>query len=276
VVIIELYVISAGAAPAVKQGESQYLLQFDKNYALRFLAHLKNTDKLCTACGEDCVKCRVKLVPDFSNRIAGHLQLPVLTNQFIDDPDDYLHGLLPVHDITIAINIHNDLLVEIPRLAAQAGSKALIVPVEHPDWLGRWTKEELEEACKTMGLEFAAPKPFCNLTADPDSYIGRFMNEFRIGRPILDLTVENGVIKKADVVQSAPCGATYYLARILESRKADETIIQVACKGLSSYPCTASTKIDSEFKDSITHAANYIMIDILNDRLGLSNTAANR
>lgn len=266
---IKLYIISAGGAKAakLKEEKSDYLLKFDEGYAQRFIAHLKNNDRLCTACGEDCIKCRVKLVPDFSESIVGHLRLPHLTNQFIENPEDFLPEEFPEHDITIAINIHSDLLLELPPLIQKAGSKALIVPVESPDWLGGWTKNRLEEECSRLGLEFVAPKPFCSLEADQNTYIGKFVKNFRVGRPVLDLFIEDRKIKKVKVVQSAPCGATYYLARIFKGQDAGEEILQLACKGLSSYPCTASTKIDPEFKDSITHKANYLMMDILADCL---------
>ena len=242
-------------------------MKFDEGYAQRFIKHLKNDESLCTACGEDCSSCRSGIVEDLSDRIAGHLKLPLLTDQFIDEPEEYLPGEFPPHDITIAINIHSDLLLEVPVLAARAGSKALIVPVEDPDWLGSWTKGEVEKKCAGLGLEFAAPKPFCDLAGDGFIYIKKFIEEFKVGRPQLKLAVKNGVIDRADVLVSAPCGATYYIAHLFEGLKADEKIIEVCCKGLSSYPCTASTKVDPEFKDSITHRSNYIMIDILKELL---------
>ncbi|MCL6472403.1 MAG: hypothetical protein K6T91_06275 [Firmicutes bacterium] len=266
---IKIYIVSAGGAPAVThQGERVYQLKFDEGFAQRFIKHLKNDYlSFCTACGEDCIFCRDGVVEDLSDKIAGHLKMPLLTDQFIDEPDDFLPDELPAHDVTIAINIHSDLLLELPNLAVKAGSKALIVPVEDPDWLGNWTKGKLEEKCFELGLEFAAPKPFCSLNPGDYTYIKQFIEEFKIGRPKLDLIIKDGVIERVDVQVSAPCGATYYLARIFEGLKADERIIEVACKGLSSYPCTASTKVDPEFKDSITHKSNYIMIDILKEML---------
>ncbi len=265
---INIYIVSAGAKPViVKKDEIDYAVKFNENYAQRFIKHLENDDDLCTACGEDCISCRLGLLEDLSSRIAGHLKLPLLTDQFIDDPESHLPGELPSHDITIAINIHSDLLMEIPHLAARAGSKALIVPVEDPDWLGGWVKGRLEEECAKLGLEFTAPKPFCDLTGDGFVYIKEFIEEFKVGRPEVKLSISNGIIADVDVLTSAPCGATYYLARIFEGCAADESILGVACKGLSSYPCTASTKVDPEFKDSITHKANYMMMEILGKTL---------
>jgi len=264
VIAIKLFIISAGAAPAItKKDESSYTLKFTEDYAQRFIKHLKNDETLCTACGKDCISCRLSLADDLSDRIAGHLKLPILADQFIDNPEDYLPEEFPSHDVTIAINVHSDLLLDVPVVAARAGSKALIVPVEDPDWIGGWTKKRLEEKCTELGMEFAAPKPFCNLTSDGYVHINRFIKEFRIGRPRVGLIVDNGIIKHVEVIVSAPCGATYHLARIFEGLKADKKVFEVACKGLSSYPCTASTKVDSELKDSITHKANYIMIDVL-------------
>lgn len=272
---INILIVSAGAESVItKKDEIDYAVKFNENYAQRFIKHIENNESICTACGDDCMHCRLGLVDDLSNRIIGHLKLPRLTDQFIDDPEDYLPAELPAHDLTIAINIHSDLLMEIPALAAKAGSKALIVPVEDPDWLGGWVKARLEESCADLGLEFAAPKPFCNLTGDGYVHIKKFIEEFKVGRPEIELTIEKDVITHVDVVTSAPCGATYYLARIFEGRRADETILGVACKGLSSYPCTASTKVDPEFKDSITHKSNYIMMDVLREILEASKIKA--
>lgn len=268
VIGIKLFIISAGAAPAIiNEEQKEYICKFDEGYAQRFIKHLSNDESLCTACNDDCISCRLGVVDDLSNNIAGHLKLPLLTNQFIDEPEEYLPQEFAPHDITVAINIHSDLLIEIPDIVARSGSKALIVPVEDPDWLGNWTKSKLEEKCMSLGLEFAAPKPFCNLTGDGYVHIKRFIDEFKVGRPAVDFIVENGVIKRVDVITSAPCGATYYLAHIMEGLKADSGLIEVACKGLSSYPCTASTKVDPEFKDSITHKANYVMMDVLENHV---------
>jgi len=265
---IKIFIITSGAAPAIiNQDEIEYALKFDDGYANRFISHLKNDENLCTACGDDCVSCRLSLVDDLSNKIAGYLRLPKLTGQFIDNPEEYLPGELAPHDITIAINVHSDILMEIPKLAVKAESKALIVPVEDPDWLGGWTKGELEKECARLGLEFAAPKPFCNLAGDGYAFIKQFIEEFKVGRPQIDLIIEDGVVKRVDVITSAPCGATYYLAHIFEGLRADEGLLGVACKGLSSYPCTASTKVDSEFKDSITHKSNYLMMDLVQEAL---------
>jgi len=264
VVKIKVFIITSGAAPAViNEDEIEYALKFDDGYANRFISHLKNDENLCTACGEDCISCRLGLIDDLSSRIAGYLRLPRLTNQFIDDPGEHLPNELAPHEVTIAINVHSDVLMEIPKLAVKAGSRALIVPVEDPDWLGGWTKGELEKECARLGIEFAAPKPFCSLTGGGYVHIKRFIEEFKVGRPQIDLIIEDNVIKRVDVVTSAPCGATYYLAHIFEGLEADESLLGVACKGLSSYPCTASTKVDPEFKDSITHKSNYLMMDVV-------------
>ncbi|MDP2210930.1 MAG: DUF166 family protein [Candidatus Aquicultor sp.] len=268
VMSIKLYIISAGADPvAINQDESEYALAFNENFAQRFIKHLSNDESLCTACHDECVECRLSLVDDLSGNIAGQHKLPLLTDQFIDDPEEYLPASVPGHDITLAFNIHSDILLDVPELAAKAGSRALIVPVEDPDWLGGWTKRRLEEKCAELGLEFAAPKPFCGLTGDGYEHIKAFIQEFKVGRPEVELDIDGGIVTRAHVTTSAPCGATYYLARLFKGVTADDKLLEVACKGLSSYPCTASTKIDPDFKDSITHEANYITMDALKAKL---------
>jgi hypothetical protein len=75
--------------------------------------------------------------------------------------------------------------------------------------------------------------------------------------------VKEGRITDAEVVCSAPCGATYFVARNIKGKKVDGNLVNSIDSLLSAYPCTASTEVDREFDDSIIHRAVQIQRELL-------------
>jgi hypothetical protein len=108
---------------------------------------------------------------DFLRNLVGVLKLPIELPLFADDSEQYLPPSLPEHDITIVLNLHEDLLTDIPKLAKEAGSKALIVPSEAPEWISRGCKRRVAEICREIGIEVAFPKPFCSLEESEHPFI---------------------------------------------------------------------------------------------------------
>ncbi len=47
------------------------------------------------------------------------------------------------------------------------------------------------------------------------STITKFVKEFRVSRPLIKIECVNGVFKRIEVVVSAPCGCTRFVARNL-------------------------------------------------------------
>ncbi len=237
--------------------------KFNGQYADKFIRHLSDNPDVCTGCGEKCNRCRAGYRLNYSDRIAGTHSHPDTLLAFIDDPSKYLPSELPKHDVTVAINIHQDLLLEIPDLALRAGSKALIVPVEDPDWLDRWIREELKAACREKGLEFAAPKPFCALEKGEGEAIDGFMDEFKIGKPKVKVKIRDGKIRSAQVLRSAPCGNTYFVAHNIVGYPLGEELTRAVAKYWHSYPCIASMKMDAELNDTILHRGGHIHYEIV-------------
>ncbi len=233
---------------------------FDDAYCCRFIKHIVDDPSLCIGCGEDCDHCRYSYRIDFAERLVGVLKVPSELPLFADDSDEYLPPSLPEHDVTIALNLHEDLLTDIPQLAVAAGSKALIVPAEAPDWISRGTKRRLMEVCKEMGLEVAFPKPFCALEeSEEHPAINEFMRRFRIGKPKLQLFVHEGQIVNTQVDRCAPCGCTYYVAKNLIGKPLTPSVNEdYTAKYWHSYPCVASMQMDPELGDTILHRGGYI------------------
>jgi len=226
-------------------------------YGERFIRHLKNDPSLCTGCGLRCIRCRDMYGIDFSSEIAGSYELPAELPPLIDEPARYLPTNIPPHDVMIAINVHEDLLLELPRLATEVGAKALLVPVEDPGWLSRGVRNQLRRVCDELNLEFEAPKPFCSLDEGNYPTINQFIRDFRVGKPKLRVELQGNAIAYAEVLRSAPCGDTYFVAQNLPGLKIDERLNENVAKYWHSYPCVGSMKVDPELKDTILHAGGF-------------------
>ncbi len=233
---------------------------FDDNYAGRFIRHIVDDPSLCLGCAEKCDHCRYGYRIDFSRKLVGVLKLPSELPLFADDSTKYLPPSLPEHDVTIAINVHEDLLTDIPALAKKAGSKALIAPAEAPEWVSRGCRRRLAEVCKEIDMEVAFPKPFCALEEKSDQpTINEFIRTFRIGRPKLKIFVHDGQIVNTQVDCCAPCGCTYFVAKNLVGKPVTPSINEDhTAKYWHSYPCVASMQMDAELGDTILHRGGYI------------------
>ncbi|AGK60813.1 Uncharacterized protein conserved in archaea [Archaeoglobus sulfaticallidus PM70-1] len=235
----------------------------------RFIANLMNYSNSCPsfgACGLDqCVQCKQGAY-SFSKNIVATFGLLSRENMpdFIEDAEDFLPKKIPKADIAVAINIHPDILMALPEKLKESGFKALIVPVEEPRWCSAGLAKQLKESCTEIGLEFAAPKPFCLLRKSEDTpTINRFIDEMGIGYPEFEVDVEDsrGVkkIKNFRVIRSQPCGAGWYIGiklREFEFKDMRELWDRVSSSH-HSFPCTASMEKDNEYNETLLHVAGY-------------------
>lgn len=247
--------------------QREFARDFDNHYADRFIRHIVDDDTLCTGCGKQCDHCRWNFDLDFSANIEV-VQTPKTLPYFIDEPGNVLKLPLPPHDVLVAINIHEDILLSLPELSKASKGQAIIVPLEHPEWITRWARDEILKKCKELGLESAFPKPFCSMEKGHGPVIDRFIEEFKIGRPSLRIEMDNDrVITSAEVDICAPCGNTYFVAKNLIGKKADEKINEWVAKYWHSFPCVASMKMDSELGDTILHKGGYIHYETVGEAI---------
>ncbi len=235
---------------------------FDCVWADRFLKHLRNEHRdICTGCGDSCLHCRDWRVPDFSADLAGVIRFPSLLPELLDDPREYLPDDLPAHDALVAIAIHEEILIALPELSARAGGKAVIAPIEAPEWVSRWARGKLEQKCRERGLEVAVPKPFCNLARGVGRALDAFIEHFRIGRPEFDIACLDGRAATVAARISAPCGNSHYVAHCLQGYPLDDHVHLEVSRCWHSYPCTASMKQDPELGDTILHKGGQIHME---------------
>ncbi|RZN44049.1 MAG: thymidylate synthase [Methanophagales archaeon ANME-1-THS] len=239
------------------------LLLYSGDFGDRLIGNLVNYSTFCSSCAEACTHCKEGRY-SYADHITGIFKLPApsLLPVLIDDPmRAYLPKELPEADIAILSELHPDLLLELPPLLKDSAKiKAIIVPQENP---ARIPRVQIEEVCARERIEIAFPKPFCDLQPQADQpLIIRFTEEFKIGRPNVSVEVDNrGAIHHVEVLRSAPCGSTWFVAQQLvrvKVRNTPELHEQISASH-HSYPCTASMEKDPEIGDTILHKAGYII-----------------
>lgn len=201
----------------------------------------------------------------YAERVIAHLskmspgnvdayQVPGRLPPVLDDAAEYLPAELGAGDAIIAINLHPELLLEIPHIVGGGTVRALIAPIEEPTWIKPGLQRQVTQVCANNDIESAFPKPFCAL--DPQTpAITEFCEEFGVGVTRFKLTVQGGKVAQAEVLRAAPCGLTHFLAPQLVGLPADESLPEKAAVLHHSYPCLASMALDPETGDTIMHAS---------------------
>jgi len=228
-----------------------FSVRMDTRYADRFLGHLTDSE-FCTACGDECTRCRASYDLDFADAIVGVVTFPAVLPAILEDAAAFVPRRVPAHDVLVAVSVHEEILVSF--LSAHPVMRGVIVPVEDPAWISPHGEETVREIARSRGIECAFPRPFCSF-APSGGVLARFREHFRIGAPAVEMETEKGRISRVRVLCSAPCGATYYVARHLAGRKADSSCLAAADMLLSAYPCTAAGTPDRRLGDSLIHRA---------------------
>ncbi|MHC1590986.1 MAG: DUF166 domain-containing protein [Candidatus Helarchaeales archaeon] len=225
----------------------------------RFIENLINANKFCISCEPYCDECRLEY-GSYVDDIIGIHQFPEDLPDFIEEPEEFLPKTMPETDILIAINVHADILTALPDFLEEFGIKGLIVPIEDGEWVPLGLQKQVEEELKEKNIQYAFPRPFCSLDFTGQPLIDQFIDRYKIGRPKVELIVENGRIKKGKVIRSSPCGCAWYLVRQLVrfEEPLDETLNEKISKAHHSYPCNASMKVDPVLKETPLHEAGYI------------------
>ncbi len=250
----------------IQRSERPFAVRFDNTYAERFVQHIKDDPKLCTGCGDKCRRCRKSYEIGFEKDISQIVKIPSELPFYVNEPQDVLPKNLKTHDALVAINIHEEVLLYLPKLAKKAGCRAIIVPQEDPEWLTKWAIDELANQCSDLEMETVFPKPFCELEPDESHpVINEFIDYFRVGKPKLRLKVKNKRVEEAEVLRSAPCGDTYYVAYNILNKKVDDKFDWWASKYWHSFPCVASMKMDPDIGDTILHKGGYILLDTVHE-----------
>ena len=234
-----------------------YMQEFSSAYAERVIANIRGEPGDCAACGPNCNACRTHYDRKLADNIVADIEFPSVLGYLLENPAELVPTDIPPHDIILAINIHEQILLEIIKLAGTWGTRGVIAPLEAQDWISGSAKKQAESISRSLGVEISFPKPFCDFAPPAGGVLDEFRREFAIGRPEVELTVKDGRIENADVRVSAACGATYYVARGLIGKRVDDDLkYEIVAKRMHSYPCTASMEWDYALGDTVMHVAS--------------------
>ena len=185
-----------------------------------------------------------------------------------DDVVDEYSIDLPKADVAVVIDIHPDILLDLPENLTHY--KALIVPIERPTPKG--FLNQLETICEDIGLELATPKPFCSLNPKC-GVVKEFVEYFQIGYPIFKAqTIDLGdkiVISQIEVIRGQPCGLAWFVAEKLRGfvfRSRDE-LWSYLSELHHSYPCTASMQVDPDYGDTLLHVSGFTLREAIGKAL---------
>ncbi|NVM37996.1 MAG: hypothetical protein HWN81_20550 [Candidatus Lokiarchaeota archaeon] len=260
----------------------------------KFVGNLINNEEFCKSCevleqNVKCDKCR-EYVKSFANSIYFYEKIGENVPEFIEDPEEYLPNNLPPVDFLMVVGIHQDLLSGLPYYFKDSGIKAVIVPIEDPKWVPAGLQVQVLEEFEKYSIQAAFPKPFCSLSKELNEYnkvgfhltskhdfIDEFIDYFKIGEPIVSflLSKDGESIEDTCVIQSAPCGSTYYICQQLKAKyfkngKSGElSLNERISKAHHAYPCNASMDQDSILKDSILHVGGYLIRNAIRRELNL-------
>ncbi|MFX1592706.1 MAG: DUF166 domain-containing protein [Promethearchaeota archaeon] len=260
----------------------------------KFVGNLINNEEFCKACevleqNVKCDKCR-EYVKCFANSIYYYEKIGENVPEFIEEPEEYLPKNLPQVDFLMIVGIHQDLLSGLPHYLKDSGIKAVIVPIEDPKWVPAGLQVQVLEEFEKYGIQAAFPKPFCSLSKELNeynkigfhltskhNYIDEFIDYFKVGEPIVSflLSKDGESIEDVCVIQSAPCGSTYYVCQQLKAKYFKNgksgylSLNERISKAHHAYPCNASMDQDSILKDSILHVGGYLIRNAIRRELNL-------
>lgn len=185
-------------------------------------------------------------------------QLPDRLPLIVDNARDFIPEEAGTSSVVIAIELHGDLLLELPHLMAERGGRALLVPQEDPSWVRPGLINQITETCQARGIECEFPKPFCHLQPRTP-VIKQFAQDYAAGVPELEFAVEGGVISEAPVIRSAPCGLTSWVApQLVGTQAVEETVVERMKVLHHSRPCLASMNLDPTINDTLMHLSLHL------------------
>ncbi len=247
----------------------------------KFVGHLINDDKFCEACEQmevkvKCDHCREHL-KSYANIIFFYEQIDENLPEFVEEPLGFFPKNLPDVDFLLVVGIHPDLLTGLPEYLKDKNIKAVIIPIEDPKWVSLGLQKQVLDEFESLGIQAAFPKPFCSLSKEENelnkagfnltqksSYIDEFIDYFKIGEPIVSLLLskDGKSIEDVCVIQSAPCGFTFYILQQLKSKYIDDNELPLnerISKAHHAYPCNASMDQDIILRDTILHVAGLLV-----------------
>ena len=161
--------------------------------------------------------------------------IPEHLPDFIEEPEEFLENTgfdkdVLKADIIMTYSLHPDLTPEIARMAAEAGSKAVIIP----GGPSRAPVRELEKIAEEYGIHIEVEDICCTLKQCP------YTSELTamLGIPSLSIKTKDGKISDIEVIRGAPCGSTWHMAEELIGTQIEDAPAKAGLL-IQQYPCRA-------------------------------------
>ncbi len=174
----------------------------------------------------------------------------------VDDVNPYLPRKIDRANLIIALGEQPSFFDLLPEITSRSLCKSVIIPVDNYSHVPLGLQKELKEEFKKKNVHCIFPRPFCSLSTGPTQEMREFSAVF--GKPKLKIEVKNNQVKNVEVLRSAPCGSTLFVAKKLVGQKI-EGLAEKAGLYVQLYPCLASRKINRVNGDSLIHLSGLIL-----------------
>lgn len=194
---------------------------------------------------------------------------------FIDEAEESLPENIPSScDIILAIGV-GMYIQSLPTIVEETGAKGVIVPIEDSNWYPLGILNQTKNRLEKMDVEVAYPRPFCSLEGKGRESIEKFIDDYEIGRPSVNVELEDGKIDNVEVEVCAPCGSTNTVAENIIGAPASfesSDILDLEGKiseAHHSHPCTGDMMEDPQLSETILHRAGYLVRKAVKEAIGL-------
>ncbi|MCG2827999.1 DUF166 domain-containing protein [Methanothermobacter sp. K4] len=157
------------------------------------------------------------------------IELEAPTGIFADEveiPHEKI-GQIVSADIVITYILHPDLTLElVDRIHNDV------------DWIivGAWRGEGFRNQLLGYG-NVTAPENMCDLEENGNPSFDEFVSKF--GKPVVEVDVEDDIVKEIRVLRCSPCGATRFVAEELVGTEVKDLPVRAGLK-IQHYPCRAA------------------------------------
>ncbi|MFX0210574.1 MAG: DUF166 family protein, partial [Candidatus Hodarchaeota archaeon] len=128
------------------------LFLYSDPFGERLINNLINLSTWCQVCADTCTKCR-SVYQSHIGAILDVYELPRSLPPFVEEPEKYFPINLPKVDVIICVGLHHDLLASIMHVVDSTEAKAVIVPIENPQWVPMGLRQQVSENLKKNGIE---------------------------------------------------------------------------------------------------------------------------
>ena len=200
---------------------------------------------------------------------------PKVIPPIVDDPDDFLPATLPASDLILSLGEVAGVAQLIPDIVRKTGARAVIAPIDRTESLPAGLAQQLRGWLEKMGVAVALPRPFCTLTETSynrtpfvetydDPLIRRFASRF--GRPKFDIQIEDGHIRRIEVLRDTACGCGLHVAKGLVNVQVDEAVEQAGLLH-HHFPCLASMNKEPDYGDTLMHISGDCLRDAIKQEI---------